>query len=206
MKRYIKATSNTDILSIDIDINFVLVSTADIAATKILPLRDGDGKLIGTELGHYQDFAACMFEIIAGYGFVMKPGPKDPGHNQGDHLTRLPEPRSETSYYFWAAHESQINAKNVPRWIRVRISDHFQDNIDTDLDTKHKTEMDAFLNKNKLPETKQRQRYIMRNIVSDGDEFDTYEEVLNYWDAKIYKWMTDHGIDVSGYDKPDGSW
>ena len=108
-----------------------------------------------------------------------KPGPKDKGHDQGDHLTKLPEPRSETSYYFWAAHESQIKAGDVPRWIRVRISDHFQDTIDTDLDTKHKTEMDTFLNKNKLPETKQRQRYIMRNIVSDGDEFDTYEEILN---------------------------
>ena len=206
MKKYIKATSNADTLYIDIDINFVLVSTTDIAATKILSLRDGDGKLIGTELGNYQDFATCMFEIIAGYGFVMKPGPKDKGHDQGDHLTKLPEPRSETSYYFWAAHKSQIETGDVPRWIRVRISDHFQDNIDTDLDTKHKTEMDAFLNKNKFPETKQRQRYIMRNIVSDGDEFDTYEEVLNHWDAKIYRWMIDHGIDVSGYDKPDGSW
>ena len=42
MKKYIKATSNADILYIDIDINFVLVSTTDIAATKILPLRDGE--------------------------------------------------------------------------------------------------------------------------------------------------------------------
>ena len=206
MKKYIKVTSDDNILYIDIDVNFVLVTSTDVAATKILPLRDANGKLIGTELGKFQDFAACIFEIIAGYDFIMKPGPKDKGHDQGDHLTKLPEPRSETSYYFWAAHKSQIEAGDVPRWIRVRISDHFQNNIDNDLDSKHKEEMDAFLDKNKLPKDKQNPRYIMRNIVSDGDEFDTYEEVLNHWDERIYRWMIKKGVDVSKYDKPDGSW
>lgn len=207
MKKYIKATEDDNILYIDIDVYFALEqATEHIAATKILPLTDSNGDINDTEWGKYQTFAWCIFEILRGYDFVMKPGPKDPGRDQGDRLTKLPPPRSQKSYYFWAAHESQVDAQNVPRWIRVRISNHIQDDIDPELYQKHQEEMEQFLEDNKLPKDKQRQRYKLWNIVSDGNNFEEYEDVLNYWDIEIYNWMVKKGIDVSKYDKPDGSW
>jgi len=206
MKKYIKATSDDNILYIDIDVNFALAVSNDIAATIVLPLKDDSGRIDDQAWADYQSFVWTVFEILDLYGFVERPGSKDNGGERGSKTKTIRDPRSEFSYYFWAAHQSQIDAENVPHWLRVRISNHTQDHIDANLYAKQQEDNKEFLEKNKLPKNKQRQRYLPKNIVVNGDSYDTYEEALNAIERDIYKWMIKEHIDVSNYDKPDGSW
>lgn len=179
-----KRLLNDDILVIDIDVFFSL-KTDDIAlvATDVLPLRDANMVLDDYSHSNYVAFVENVEEIIDYYGFKKK----------------IPH-SSETSYYGYYAHESQLATKNVPRYIKLRISDHEeQPKSEKHLeDIRHQTKIT--LDKLKLPKSKKRQRYMLQYITVNETTHDTYESALNDVEDQIRNWFILLGIDISPYD------
>ena len=187
MKKYINADKNT--LHLDIVVNFIL-DNYNIAATTITPLYVDD-KLDDSAMADYQTFIMNVFEILTYYDFQYERGEKDPEDPR--------ELKSKTSCYCWLAHKSELDNDNVPKWIRLRISDHIQD-ICPEHQAKLNTEYQKFLETHKHPATKLRQRYKFQNIVVNNSEFTTYEDALNAVEHIVVSWIKDRGIDISKYD------
>ena len=205
MKMYIRA--NTDnILELNIDINYAPIELLDIAATKITPLYKDNGDIDDSAWGDFQSFVANVFAVLDYYDFDLRPGPKDNGGSKGNKEKTIEEPRSKSSYYFWMCHSQNIQNNDVPFWIRVRISNHIQKNVDPELVRKQKKEAQEFLETHKLPPTKRRQKYKEWEIIVNEERYASYEDALDAIEANVYRWMNKLHIDMSDYEEPIGPW
>lgn len=187
MKLY--STKSDDTLPINIDINFQQ-SNAEIAATAILPIiHDINSHEVSEQArADFAAFVENLFETISYYDFEIL-----------DDFKHTSKSFPETSEYRWIAHRTELDADNVPRYIKLRVSDHFQHfskNRVKQLTEQSKMQAEAL----KKPTSKKTQRYEMINIVVNGDAYNTYEEALAEIEKMIFKWLERRGIDVSDYD------
>ena len=179
-----------DELDINVDIYFNAFEINDIAATTIKPVVvDLDEQIIDrAALEDFNVFLQNLFETITYYDFEIL-----------EDFKHTSKSFPYTSEYRWIAHRTEIDADNVPRYINLRVSEHFQNFSPERLKELSEQRRDI-ANKLKKPATKVTQRYKFENIVADGEQFKTYEEVLAYAEQKIFAWLKQRGVDVSNYD------
>ena len=88
---------------------------------------------------------------------------------------------SDSSKYYYYAHESQLKNKDVPRYVKVRVSAHSVQHKSKEHEKEIKDRTRSDLEQLKLPRNKKKQRYLPVYItVNTESGFDTYEEALNY--------------------------
>ena len=186
MKRYIKK----DILNIDIEVIFELIDKS-VAATTITPVLTDKDEIDVAAMSKYIEFVDAVEEIIEYYDFV-----------ELDRYRSNSKPK--TSFYSIYAHRKQIEENNVPKMIRLRLSDHIQ-SLNDSAKQVVKDRLQAKLDEVKIPKSKIKQRYIPIEIVVNDTVFDTYEDALEYVENEVRSWMVKLGLDLSGYE-PFGKW
>lgn len=178
MKRYIKTTKDTDTGVVDMSFDVYLSATlTSVAATAIVDLPKTRAEADPLAVENYDSFVECVEEIFSHYDFQYV---KDPY-------------RSEFSSYYYYAPKSQIEAKNVPKYVRVRISSHVEQHKSEEHRAKIKNRIKEDLDEIKLPDTKKKQRYMPLRITADRKlDFTSYEEVLNYAEERVrelFEWL-----------------
>ena len=112
---------------------------------------------------------------------------------------------SVTSYYYWVARNTEIADDNVPYYIRLRVSDHVQQFSDEGKKVASQKDKDN-AERLKRPKTKKRQRYKLRNIIVNKENFNTYEEALTEFESTVREWLTAKGVDVDAVYGPMNEW
>ena len=178
--------------TLDINISVSIQSTMNIAASDVTPILDPNNNVDEQAKADYDSFVDTVFQIIEYYGFqcIKK---------------RSSESYPFTSRYTWIAHDSEIENADVPMYIRLRISNHAQDINNTDEYERVKQREKKESQEIKLPATKRRQRYKIKNIIVNSESFSTYEEALNAVESMVHDWLKDKGVDTSVYE-PLGKW
>lgn len=181
MKRVIREASAVETFSIKVDIFHEMQD--DIVSTDILPISEGKNLLDADALVDYNCFLENVWETLDYYGFQ---------------ILRSKESKSfpYTSKYAWIAYASEIEKKDVPLMVKMRISDHPQKVSPEYRDElKHRDRAEA--DELKMPEGKKKQRFIIVDIVVNNHRYATYEEALAAIDRMIYEWLDKLNIDVS---------
>lgn len=187
MKRLIK---DDDQLDLSIRITFVLDNTGqDIAATTIRPVGNNkDTDEIDEEAkAGFSVFVENVFEIIDAYGFKIF-----------DEFQHTSKSYPYTSEYRWIARQEEINKGDVPLLIKLRISEHCQEFSKIrikELTQQNKEQADAL----KMPKSKKKQRYIVKEIIVTDLGCRTYEQALYLVENKIRNWLVSQHTDISEY-------
>ena len=192
MKRYIKE-SDINTLELNIDITYIATQLfTDVAATSIRPVGvDKAGGIIDEEAKEgFVSFVENVFEIVNCYDF-----------NVFDEFHKKSKSFPYTSEYCWLARRQEIEDGNIPKLLKLRISEHTQhlseDHL-KELRGVEKEEADQL----KLPKSKKKQRYEVKDIAVNELNVSTYEEALHEVEMMVRKWLTDRGIDVEPYGDP----
>lgn len=178
-------------LKFDIQSILQLIEYNDqIVATDILPIIDETTLRIDDQaMADFNAFVENVYATLEYYDFELL----------GDfHHRSLSFPG--TSEYRWIAHRSQLSQGDVPKYIKLRISDHFQNFSKPrrqELKKLDREQADSL----KLPKTKKRQRYSVYEIVVNNEIFSSYEKALNFIDTQIFDWLEECGIDTSDYER-----
>lgn len=186
MKRLIRKLAEPEILNIKIDVYFKSSST-DIAATDVSPVTDENNNIDQQALANYNSFIQTVWNVVEYYGFEM-------------FKNRSSKSYPGTSKYAWVAYASEVDKDDTPLIIKLRVSDHLQEHLSPDhiKDIKDRDKADA--DELKRPKTKQKQRYILADIVVNNTLYHTYEEALNYVDEVIHNWLTKLHVDTSEFE------
>lgn len=190
MKRYIHSSKEKDTLELNIDFYFIdMWSLQGVVATEIDPVvKDWLNHTVNPDAkGVFNTFVTNCFEIISAYDFEIlddfkKTSPAFPG----------------TSEYRWIAHKTELEKGEVPKFIKIRISDHdqnFSDERKRQVNKKSDNEAQSL----KLPKTKKKQRWVLENIVINGETHETYEEALHDVEMTVRSWLESRGIDLEPY-------
>ena len=188
MKKYIRTTiSESEVVDIEFDV--YLMSLLDsLAATTIVELPDSRAEADPLAVENFDAFVECVEEIFDHYDFKYAKQPH----------------RSEFSSYYYYAHQSQLDAKNVPKYVRVRISSHVEKHKSDKHIENIRDKINKELDEIKLPSTKKKQRYMPLRITADRKlNFDTYEDVLNYAEMRVRDLFNELNLNVplSEYDE-----
>lgn len=183
MKRMIKPISQPQDLTVSVEVTHV--ASTDIYSTEVLPISVGN-EIDQQALANYNAFLETLWGMIDYYGF---------------RLLRSKDSKSfpYTSKYTWLAYAEDVDADNIPLMIKLRVSDHVQNfskNHRKELQELNRAEAEEL----KRPSTKRKQRFVVKNIVVNGEQFATYEEALNAIDKEIRSWLTRLQIDLDGLD------
>lgn len=150
------------------------------ASTPIRPVSDDLGNIIDSEsLIKYDEFIGNVQALLDIYDYHVDYG----------------RTKSKTSKYLWLATREEVDSENVPYYIRLRISDHFQRySKEGEVKAKEKDKLNAEMLK--LPETKHKQKYRLREFIVNEIRYATYEEALADMEKLIRQWLKDKGVDV----------
>ena len=187
MKQYIKK----DILNIDIEVVFEMLNESVAATTTITPVLTDKDEIDVAAMSKYIEFVEAVEEIIEYYDFV-----------ELDRYRSNSKPK--TSFYSIYAYKPQVDANDVPKMIRLRLSDHIQ-SLNDSAKQVVKDRLKAKLDEVKIPKSKIKQRYIPVEIVVNDTVFNTYEDALEYVENEVRSWMVKLGLDLSRYE-PFGKW
>lgn len=187
MKRFVKQGINLDL---NIDIYFdTYVNEEDISATTIKPIIVDDiNKILDQQaLSDFSVFVDNLFETIDYYDFEVL-----------DDYKHTSKSFPYVSEYRWVAHRSQIDADNITKLIHLRVSDHIQKFSD-ERRKQIKLQYRDQANKLRRPLNKQKQRFIVSEIIVNNETFHTYEEALNACEKMIHTWLRELNVDMSNY-------
>lgn len=193
MKRYIKSKVDSNFLELNIDITYLQNQfLQDVAATEIKPVGiDKENNTIDEEAKEgFVSFVENVFEILTCYDF----------HIFNDYQKKS-KSFPYTSEYCWLARRQEIEDGSVPKLLKLRISEHTQHLSDAHLKELRDTERKEADNL-KIPKTKKKQRYEVKDIAVNEFNVSTYEEALHEVEILVRKWLTERGIDVEPYGDP----
>lgn len=190
MKRYKRSNQE---LTLNIVVHIVPDTSGELVATTIKPIVEDWGKRIIDDqaLADFNSFLWNIYEILDYYDFEVS-----------EKFKRKSASFPYTSEYCWIARRQDVEAGSVPKYIHLRISDHIQSH-NVELAGKLKTRENAEADELKLPESKLRQRYMVKQIVINSEICKTYEEGLRKVEKDIFNWMEELGTDMSKYDPLD---
>lgn len=186
MKKYI---NQKEVFELDINITFVQ-SDIDIAATDIKPIIiDKDKQILDDSAqSDFNVFVQNLFATLTYYDFEIL-----------DDYKHTSKSFPRTSEYCWVAHRTELDADSVPKYINLRISDHFQ-NFSKARDRQLAKQRQAEANSIKRPSTKKKQKFEVEEIVVNNQTYFTYEDALADAERLIFKWLESRGVDMSEYD------
>ena len=167
----------------NIDVYLPLDQRQRIAATKMDDIPKNMQDVDPAAITAYYDFVECVEEIFDYYEFEC-----------------VKSRNSGLSYYYYYAHKTQIEADNVPKYIKVRISSHPEKHKSNEHKNKLKEQTRKELEEIKRPKSKIEQRYMPVSIVADNQVYDTYEQLLDETEVKVRKLVTSLGISLDRYD------
>lgn len=173
----------TNFYEFNIDVYLPLDQRQRIAATKMNDIPKNMQDVDPLAITHYLTFVESVEEIFDYYEFKC---------------VKLRD--SGLSFYYYYAHKSQIEADNVPRYIKLRISSHPEKHKNKEHLQKIKDQTHKELEELKRPKTKLEQRYTPMEIVADSEHFETYESALDYVENEVRKLITSLGISLDRYD------
>lgn len=187
MKKYLRS-SKYGTVDIEFDV-YLPVDEVKVAATDIVDLYGLEKDADPLAVENYKAFVESVKEIFSYYDFeICSKNEKSPTFSK---------------YYFYA-HQSQISAGSVPKYVRVRISSHVEQHKSEEHKKKIKDEINKELNRIKLPKTKKKQRYMPLYITADRTlNFKTYEEVLDYAEERVRNlfYELNLSVDLREYDE-----
>lgn len=159
MKRVIKSSEDsfhTKIITYNVEVQ--LVSEVEAA---INPIQKEDGSIDQAALAEYQEFLINVLAVLDEHEFEIIE----------DHES----PRSETSYYISAFKKSESTSDNIKCVFFIRVSDHVLNKDTNQLRSEYyKSEAERL----KQPKSKKKQTWRLKNIVVNGDTFDSYDAAI----------------------------
>lgn len=185
MKRMIRTVAEPEVIGIRVDVYYA-AETEDIVATDVHPIQDAEGHIDPQALADYHAFIQNAWNVIEYYGFEMfkmKTSKSAPG----------------TSKYAWVAHATEVGKNDTPLIVRLRISDHEQHFADEHL-AKIKRHNKEEAEELKRPESKQKQRFFVEDIIVNNERYKTYEDALNAIDKIVHDWLERMHIDMSDFE------
>lgn len=186
MKKYIQNSDN--VLKLDIDVIFARYQD-NIAATTITPIIDINSDEVNDQAkADFGSFVSNLFETIEYYDFEIL-----------DDFKHTSNSFPNTSEYRWIARRDELEANDVPKYIHLRVSDHYQE-FSPEGKRRLKNKLNREAEQLKKPSTKKKQRFVEEEIVVNETTHTTYEEALAYSEKLIFKWLESRGVDMSEYD------
>jgi hypothetical protein len=176
MKRYIRASIPTDVpyITVDIDVIYEAVSGSVAAAfSNIRPVYDGNGEIDEQALADYDNFVEEVIGEMEYHDFK---------------LLRASESKSSvTSRYYTFANEQQVEAKDIKYIVFLRISEHHA-MLDEDQKAWVREQRQKDLEKFKMPKTKKKQRFKLKEILVNNEVNSSYDEALEETIKRIIDW------------------
>lgn len=151
------------IVKINVEINM----SKEIAAS-IEPILRKDGSVDEAALGEYQEFLINVLSVL--------------DENEYEVLEDRHSNQSDTSYCITAYKKSESTAQDIKCIIFIRISDHaLSSYAQNNISNYHKREAERL----KQPVSKTKQTWRFKNIIVNGDIFDSYDAALDEISRKL---------------------
>lgn len=178
MKLYVRTDIPSNVPYIDIDIDVIYeVEIHDVVASfsNIRPVYNNDEEIDEQALADYDNF---IDELL---------GELD--YNDFKLLRASESKSSATSRYYTLADEHQVDDGNIKFIIFLRVSEHHA-MLDEDqrewVRKQRQKDLDTF----KLPKSKKKQRYKLREIIVNNDTYSSYDDAIEDAVKKIQEWKT----------------
>ena len=143
-----------------------------ISSSSIKPIKLDTGEIDPIALDGYEDFVVNLRGILDYYGYE---------EIEDTHKGNF----SDTSQYSSFYKNTDSTKDNIEKIIFVRISDHELDE-DSKKGTReyHKYKVDE----SKQPTDKNKQKWRFRNLIVNGERYESYDEALEELDKRISSW------------------
>lgn len=186
---------------VTINIAVLLESVSTIAAA-ISPIFDDNDRINLTAWNDYEEFITNLIGVFSQNGYELiretrenyKPTPKMDKIDRNSDLAARPSPYSE-SYYFRIYKKSDSSPDNIKCLIIVRVSAHkSEEELESDpmkrarVHKKHNAWLENEAQRLKRPETKSRQKWRFKQMLVDGEMFDSYDDALDTIEHNIQSW------------------
>lgn len=155
-------------IEFDIDVTLPCIHQVEVAATKVIDLPSDISQSDPLALDNYYAFRESVEEVFEYYGFQL-----------------VKYRTSNPSRYYYYAHESQIVADNVPKYIKLRVSAHAEQHKSEEHLNAIKERTRQELEEIKRPKSKLKQRYMPLNITVNSKRFNTYEKALEFVESQV---------------------
>jgi len=176
MKRYIRANIPNDVptFTIDIMVFHELINNKVAAAfSNIKPIYSDDLELDEKALAEYDDF---IDELIGEIEY------------QGFKLLRASESESSvTSRYYTLADKEQVANKDIKFLVFLRVSDHLP-MLDENQKAWVRNQREKDRERFKQQQTKSSQRFKVRSLLVNNEEFESYDAAMQYAVKKLEEW------------------
>jgi hypothetical protein len=176
MKIYIKSSIPSDAPSITIDIDVHLepvVNNVAAAFSNIKPVYDDSMEIDEQALADYDNFIEELLGELEYNDFK---------------LLRASESKSSvTSRYYTLANEEQVKANDIKYIVFLRVSEHHE-MLDEDQKAWVREQRKKDLDKFKLPKTKKKQRFKVREVLVNNEIYPSYDAAMKDIIIKIQEW------------------
>ena len=176
MKRYVKASipNNVPTFTIDITVFHELITDMIAAAfSNIKPIYSDELELDEKALAEYDDFIDELIGEIEYQGFKL--------------LRASESESSATSRYYTLADKNQIANKDIKFLVFLRVSDHHP-KLDENQKAWVRNQREKDRERFKQPQTKASQRFKVRSLLVNGEEFESYDSAMEYAVKKLEEW------------------
>ena len=163
VKRYIKSSSNT----IEIYIDVIVAQDIAIAASEQYP----EDELIGHLRADFDDFVTNAYGVMTHCGFDIL---------DFDTSSRV----NSKSSYFTIAKFSEIQNKDIKCVVFIRLSDH---TLNPASDKLRKKYYDDKAQEYKQPQTKSHQKWKLISVIVDGVQYQDFDDALDGLEKRLNK-------------------
>lgn len=176
MKRYVKASipNNVPAFTIDITVFHELITDKIAAAfSNIKPIFSDELELDEKALAEYDDFIDELIGEIEYQGFKL--------------LRASESESSATSRYYTLADKEQVANKDIKFLVFLRVSDHLP-KLDENQKAWVRNQREKDCERFKQPQTKASQRFKVRSLLVNDEEFESYDAAMEYAVKKLEEW------------------
>ena len=152
------------IIRFNIDVEF----STSIYSSKIPPIYKDDGSIDQAAFAEYEEFIINVFSILDEVGY--------------DVIEEHESSKSKISYYLSSYKKSESNKSDIKCIIFIRISDHQLREASKKSRTNYYKQLADDM---KQPKYKSKQVWRFKNIVVNGDTFESYEDALEFLKQKL---------------------
>lgn len=177
MKRYIRSSTDSEILEYNIDV-YIDVTNLDETLKElqkyinasIEPPYRADKSIDEQALADYDAFVSNVYALLCYYF---------------DIADIEESTKSATSWYFWIYGKREDGTVATKILCRLRLSDHDYSSNHNKTDEKAWVNEQAQSDKLKRPKSKRKQNWILKNIVVNDTTYDSYDDALDSIEADL---------------------